>query len=288
MNAPSRENAAEAKKPDVDDESVAAPETRSALIQFAADVIRLRTNGEPLKGRESEALDSRLCDLGMAMRAEADRITAAIRGSVAAPVAAQPEPKPDYRTECWPESPHWKPSAAALSLLDDPEHAALAAGKPTAPPEATWDACNPVCAEGYKSERFCAGTCRPKLAAQSAPPAEPVAQPAKYVPLTMEAIWDAADEAGLDWHMGFSIGDDTQEDNRYAKLVRAVESAVVQRMQGASPPAVSAEARDAARWRRWAPYMRGVSKMPFNLIRELDNYFASMAGTTPAGKENGK
>lgn len=76
---------------DVHDESVSAPETRSALIQFAADVIRLRTNGEPLKVRESEALDSRLCDLGMAMRAEADRITAAIRGSVAAPVAAQPD-----------------------------------------------------------------------------------------------------------------------------------------------------------------------------------------------------
>lgn len=34
------------------------------------------------------------------------------------------------------------------------------------PPRGTtvrgWEACNPVCGEGYKSERFCAGICRPK------------------------------------------------------------------------------------------------------------------------------
>lgn len=34
------------------------------------------------------------------------------------------------------------------------------------PPRGTtvrgWDACNPVCAEGHRSERFCAGICRPK------------------------------------------------------------------------------------------------------------------------------
>jgi hypothetical protein len=60
------------------------------------------------------------------------------------------------------------------------------------------------------------------------PQREAVEQPRReWQGLTVEFIREAIDDNGLDWHNGWTVGDDSV--NRYLNLARAIEQALKER-----------------------------------------------------------
>ena len=71
----------------------------------------------------------------------------------------------------------------------------------------------------------------------------------------------------LDWH------DDVAEGT---KLYAIDPAAILEHIEAQDARIVALE-KDAALWRKWAPYLSKISRKPFNLTRDLDEWAAAIA-----------